>query len=107
MGPEGLERFTDDLAPVLVGAALNYPAISARPKRRAVLAGGGRALGWVWTDDVDAAGWEPIEQSQEAVQASARVWAIHAAAARAGEPVSVVLEPGRYAPYLLGAPTGG
>lgn len=100
-----MTRFIDDLEPTLVGAAPNYPAVTTRPIRKASLESAGRALGWVWTDDVDAAGWDPVEQSQEAVQAAAQVWTIHAAAARGGEPVSVVLEPGRYAPlYQLGDP---
>jgi hypothetical protein len=107
VGPQGLERFTDTLAPVAVGAALNYPAATTRATRRARLTSAGRTLGWVWTDDVGAAGWVPVEQSQEAVLAASRVWVVHAAAARAGEAVSVVLESGRYAPFVLDEPTVG
>lgn len=88
-----------------MASAVKYPAFSTRPERKAPLMSAGRVLGWVWTDDVEAAGWDPVEQSQEAAQAAGRVWTIHAAAARGGEPVSVVLEPERYAPlYQLGDP---
>ncbi|UOE19444.1 hypothetical protein NI17_022435 [Thermobifida halotolerans] len=82
------------------------------PVRRAALADGdGTRLGWVWTDDEDAAGWAedpgPLSGPGEGaarVRAGAHVWTVLRDARARGEPASSLLRPELYAPYLLGAP---
>jgi hypothetical protein len=105
VGPDR-QRFTDDFAPVASSAATTYSGVTTLPKRRAPLSVDGKRLGWVWTDGVTAAGWEPAEQTAAAVRAGAEAWTVAAAAAREGQPVIAVLEPDRYLTgYTLGAPT--
>lgn len=81
-----------------------YPAKAAGPVRRAALRDDdGRLLGYVWTDDREAAGWLHIDDPTPAgVRAGAYVWAVHKRAYGLGQPASSVLDPALYAPmYLL------
>ncbi|MEO6085196.1 MAG: hypothetical protein ABIQ18_18985 [Umezawaea sp.] len=102
------ERFTDAMRPRLVAAATTYPSAPAGPVRRAPLSDASGQLGWVWTDDLGAAGWEPGEPTVASARAGAYVWRVLQLAHGKGESVSVVLAPARYAPlYRLGDPTEG
>lgn len=99
------ERFTDDLAPTLVGAAATWSAIATGPVRRAPLSDEAGRLGWVWTDDQRAAGWLPDAATREAARAGAYAWRVLANAHQRGEPASRLLDPALYAPlYQLGDP---
>ena len=100
----------DELRPVPVGGAETYPRQPTGPKRRAALRdrAGGTVLGYVWTDDRQAAGWDDVEEPGPAsVRAEAYVWRVHRHAYQQGRPVSELLRPELYAPLYYLDPVAG
>lgn len=100
--PEGrARRMTDPLDSEPVSTPGTYPAKAEGPTRRAMLRDepGGQVLGYVWTDDKQAAGFVEDESAGKAgVRAGAYVWAVQRRAYRLGRPASDVLDPELYAP---------
>ncbi|RDI20343.1 hypothetical protein [Lentzea flaviverrucosa] len=63
----------------------------------------GAQLGWVWTNGVDAAGWQPDDPRPTSARAGAFVWRVLQAARGRGDRAEVVLDPRWHAPlYVLG-----
>ncbi|MER5420341.1 hypothetical protein [Streptosporangium roseum] len=93
-------RWADDaLSARVVSTPDTYSSQAEGLIRQAALRdNSGLLLGWVWTDDRQAAGFLPDEAAGPAGRrAGADVWAIHRDVYQEGRPASDLLDPALYA----------
>ncbi|WP_019855143.1 hypothetical protein [Actinopolyspora mortivallis] len=95
------------MSPRLDHRGHGYPSRPQGPRVAAPLVMAGHTLGWIWTDQQQAAGWSPASPTNEVSaglisRAHAHVYARLVKLHRQGVPASDVLNAENWAPHTLG-----